>query len=124
MTDSQNDESRIVLSAEFKGPLPPPGLLRQYEDVLPGSADRIFKMAEKALDHDISMGRAGATQATLGLMLASFIAVAAFAAAIVLVTLDQTAVGVGMILAETVTLAALFLRARSSPKKNGSDSGN
>ncbi|EHI56450.1 hypothetical protein HMPREF9333_00312 [Johnsonella ignava ATCC 51276] len=31
----------------FSGPLPPPSILQGYEDVLPGSADRILKMAEK-----------------------------------------------------------------------------
>ena len=31
----------------FSGPLPPPELFKQYEEILPGSANRILKMAEK-----------------------------------------------------------------------------
>ena len=31
----------------FSGPLPPPGILAGYETALPGSAERILKMAEK-----------------------------------------------------------------------------
>lgn len=33
-------------TASYSGPLPPPGFFRQYEDTLPGSADRILKMSE------------------------------------------------------------------------------
>ncbi len=51
--DSQEGEHRefIQLDARFErtsGPIPPPGMLRGYEDVLPGSADRILSMAEFA----------------------------------------------------------------------------
>lgn len=35
----------------FAGPLPPDGMLAGYEKALPGSADRIVKMAEKEQDH-------------------------------------------------------------------------
>lgn len=31
----------------FSGPLPPPELFEQYEQILPGSANRILEMAEK-----------------------------------------------------------------------------
>lgn len=37
----------------FSGPLPPPSMYGEYEGVLKGSADRIFKMAEKEQDHRI-----------------------------------------------------------------------
>lgn len=33
-------------AASFKGPLPPPALFEHYEKALPGSADRILKLAE------------------------------------------------------------------------------
>ncbi len=38
-------------SMTFAGPLPPAEMLRQYEAILPGSADRIFKMAESQSEH-------------------------------------------------------------------------
>ena len=40
---------------EHSGPLPHPEILGGYEKVLPGSADRVFKMAEKQQDHRISI---------------------------------------------------------------------
>jgi uncharacterized membrane protein len=35
----------------FSGPLPPPGLMKAYNDILPGSADRITKMWEGEVQH-------------------------------------------------------------------------
>ena len=35
----------------FSGPLPPPGIFQGFEDVLPGSAERILAMSEKQADH-------------------------------------------------------------------------
>ena len=40
---------------EYFGPIPPPFILEQYNKVIPGSPERILKMAEKQSDHRISM---------------------------------------------------------------------
>lgn len=32
-------------------------MLKQYDDLVPGSAERFFQMAEKSLDHEIDVGR-------------------------------------------------------------------
>ena len=48
---SDNVEARMMIASSFSGPLPPPNVLRGYEGVLPGSADRIISMAEKQLSH-------------------------------------------------------------------------
>ena len=45
---------RVERRLEYSGPLPHPEILGGYEKVLPGSADRILKMAEKQQDHRIS----------------------------------------------------------------------
>ncbi len=47
------DETRIaIIEAEsFKGPLPPPSLFGNYEEILPGSAERILTLAEKEQSH-------------------------------------------------------------------------
>lgn len=36
---------------KFSGPLPDAFTLRQYEEILPGAADRCFKMAEEQAEH-------------------------------------------------------------------------
>ena len=55
----------------FSGPLPPPGVLESYEKVLPGSAERIFTMAEKQIEHRMYLEKvvleSGAKRANLGI---------------------------------------------------------
>ena len=45
----------LAVSQEFAGPIPPPSMMKQYEETLPGSADRILKMAENQSEHRQSM---------------------------------------------------------------------
>ena len=40
----------LQIATKFSGPLPPPEDFARYEHTLPGTADRIVTMAEKALD--------------------------------------------------------------------------
>lgn len=47
--------TQIAVSEQFSGPMPHPKHLREYESTLPGSAERILSMAEKTLDHNISV---------------------------------------------------------------------
>ncbi len=43
--------STIITKTSFSGPLPPPEILQGYENVIPGSAERILKMAESQSTH-------------------------------------------------------------------------
>jgi uncharacterized membrane protein len=45
----------LVLEEKFSGPIAHPRHLREYEEILPGSAERIIKMAEDTLDHNRKM---------------------------------------------------------------------
>ena len=45
----------VAVSQEFAGPIPPPSMMKQYEGTLPGSADRILKMAENQSEHRQSL---------------------------------------------------------------------
>lgn len=40
-----------VQGVSFQGPLPPPEILRQYGEVVPGGAERIMAMAERNQEH-------------------------------------------------------------------------
>ncbi len=52
----QQPEVRVV-GASFSGPMPPPSLLQGYEQVCPGAAERILRMAEEQHRHSIDMDR-------------------------------------------------------------------
>ena len=45
----------IMVSEMFSGPIAHPRHLREYEDIQPGAADRIIKMAEDRNQHHINM---------------------------------------------------------------------
>ena len=46
----------VVMHEEsFSGPIPPPSILKQYEEMHAGSADRILKMAEKQSEHRMEL---------------------------------------------------------------------
>lgn len=45
----------IVMREQFSGPIAHPRHLREYEQIVPGSADRIIRMAEEQQHHHRSM---------------------------------------------------------------------
>lgn len=47
---AQSKETLQSVTALWQGPLPPPAVLRQYEAVLPGTAERILRLAERNMD--------------------------------------------------------------------------
>lgn len=58
--ESLTDEQREVIvgalyaveeSSSFRGPLPPPEMLKGYESILSGASERILAMAEKQQEH-------------------------------------------------------------------------
>jgi len=48
----------MMSSEKFTGPIAHPRHLRAYEEILPGSAERILQMAERAQNHDHEMDKA------------------------------------------------------------------
>lgn len=47
----EETQSAILRAYSFSGPVPPPSLLKQYEETLPGAADRIFVLTENEQQH-------------------------------------------------------------------------
>ena len=41
----------LILRKYHAGPLPPPETLKEYNEILPDAAERIFSMAEKEQEH-------------------------------------------------------------------------
>ena len=78
------DDSRIeiVSSANWSGPLPPPSYLAEFESILPGAAERVFKQFENEGHHRRALAEADsrfvARDAAIGQVLAGIYAIAAF----------------------------------------------
>ena len=45
----------IIQQESYEGPIPHPRIIREYERILPGSADRILSMAEKQQEHRMAL---------------------------------------------------------------------
>jgi uncharacterized membrane protein len=52
----------------YNSPLPPPGLLRQYNDLLQKGADRVFTMVEVQASHRIELEKGEDRRADRGLL--------------------------------------------------------
>lgn len=50
-TSPANVQNFNVTQQHYSGPIPPPSMMAQYNDVMPNGADRIMRMAEKQQDH-------------------------------------------------------------------------
>jgi uncharacterized membrane protein len=109
---------RILVSENFSGPMPHPRHLEGYEQILPGSAERILSMAEKAQDHNIAMEtlivraeiddqKRGMRYGLAGLLVA--LALAGYSA--FLGRADLAAIFTGTVILGAVTL---FVRGRSA----------
>lgn len=108
-------------SAAFAGPLPPPDVLKGYEEVLEGSADRIFKMAEAQSAHRQSLEsvavNGGHRRSWWGLWLgfASTLVVMGLGAGMVFAGHD--AAGATVMGIDVVGLAGVFVYAQESQRR-------
>ncbi len=78
-----------VIQSEFSGPIPPPSIIKGYEDVLPGTAERIVVMAENQARHRQDMERimieAEARDSLLGVLFAFILGVGCLVTSAVIV---------------------------------------
>ncbi|PWJ49371.1 DUF2335 domain-containing protein [Faecalicatena contorta] len=97
LEDEQQIEQQIeqvvsrVIRSEFSGPIPPPSIIQGYEEVLPGSADRILGMAEKQSSHrqelETMMVKAESRDSLLGVVFAFALGFSCIIAGVVIVIL-------------------------------------
>ena len=75
--------------SQFSGPIPHPDIMRGYEEVLPGSADRILSLAEKEAEHRRALENksmnADSRDSLMGIICATIISIGALIAGSVIV---------------------------------------
>ncbi|HEY4500407.1 MAG TPA: DUF2335 domain-containing protein [Candidatus Paceibacterota bacterium] len=97
----------------FSGPLPPPEILKKYNDIVPGAAERIIKMAEdqsthrkelekKVIDSDISRSK-------WGQVLGFFIAIIGLVVSLIATIYGSTTVGAIIGTGTLVSLVSVFM---------------
>jgi uncharacterized membrane protein len=90
------------VSIEFRGALPHPQLLKQYDQVVPGAADRIVGLAEDQVHHRQAM-EVRSQIFTFSLALITVLG------GIVLITLGKAAQGLVPLVAAVAGLGGLFV---------------
>ena len=105
---------RLVKSrSRYLGPIPPPGALAQYEETLPGAADRILKMTENQQAHrralETRVVESGARESIAGIAVGGIVSVAALVVAAIFVTQGQPWFGIAAVLGTIGSLAGVFV---------------
>lgn len=99
--------------SNFRGPIPPPEVLAGYEQVLPGSPERILRMAEEQARHRISMEAAALQhemgQSIRGLWTGLAVAVVGIAAGSYVAYLGNTGFGIGVIVMTIGSIVTAYL---------------
>jgi uncharacterized membrane protein len=112
-----SQKSTTFQHSSFEGPLPSPELLEKFDQVLPGLANRIAKMAEGyALDRWRN-GRTTRWSTILGQVFAFIIAMTIILGGFYLVLHDKSAAGITAVLATLAGIVGAFIYGRrQSPK--------
>lgn len=126
-------QAMVVMQSEsFEGPIPSPAVLKEYEVILPGAADRIISMAEKQSEHRMSLEKKAiggqVDQNKRGQLFAFILAVICIIAAFLFALfLDMKEFAAKFLTGTMVVLVALFITGKLSVitdlKKKSKDKG-
>ncbi|HEY4520955.1 MAG TPA: DUF2335 domain-containing protein [Candidatus Paceibacterota bacterium] len=124
---NKNSEARgmLVQHQEFSGPLPPPEVLRQFDQVVPGAAERIIKMAEQQFAHRTELEKkvidSDIRQSTQGQVLGFTIAIVGLLVSAIISIYGSELVGGFIGVGTLASLVGVFMygsRARREERQN------
>jgi uncharacterized membrane protein len=112
--------SRRYLEA-YKGPLPPPKVLREFDEVVPGSAERIIALMERQADHRMHLEKCVVEgdnrRANWGIVTATSITILVLATSTVLIVFGYGLYGTILGAVDLVALASVFIYGTNSRKR-------
>lgn len=108
---SQQQQQQVVSQVfqQFSGPLPMPQLLQGYDDVVPGAAERIMRLAEDEATHRRLTDLAFIRYRTRSMVVAAILAILALGGGIYLAATGHSVTGLVLILTEIGALVTVFL---------------
>jgi len=122
LTKSSNQTNLHVRKTElYAGPLPHPDTLKKFEEILPGSADRILKQAENQTRHRIEMEskviNADIRKSYIGLIFGFLIGILGIGGGIYLATLGFDIFGPVLSSGTLVSIVVAFIYGTKSRKE-------
>lgn len=118
---TQQQISATSTEYHFSGPIPDPHTLRTYDELVPGAADRILKMAENQSTHRRELEKiavkSGARNSLFGIICAFIIAVVTVTAGAYVIVNGQQWGGTILGSAGLVGLVGVFVYGTNSSRK-------
>jgi uncharacterized membrane protein len=103
-----------VQALQWAGPIPPPQWLQGYEQIVPGSADRLIVLAEDEAVHRRGVERAEGFYKMLSLVFAFILAAVVLGAGIYFVATGRSVAGLTLLVVQVVALAGVLLTRKLS----------
>jgi uncharacterized membrane protein len=104
---------KVAATLSYSGPLPPPEALQRYDQIFPGAADRIIKMAESQHEHrqklEKTVVESNSFSQKVGLILGFVVAMTAIVGGIWLAHEGKSGSGVTAIIAALAALVGVFV---------------
>ena len=108
-------------TATWSGPLPPPPVLKQYDDLVPGAAERMVRITESQAEHRIRMESAvilgDARRSAAGLIFAFILSLLIISLGAYAVIWGNPWVGVAVIGINIAGLAGVFVYGTNSRRR-------
>lgn len=127
-TEVQQQESLVAQTELFQGPLPPPGHLAAYDQIVPGAAERILRMAEDQAEHrrglESIVVHSNVKQETRGQWFGFVIAMTAILGGIYLMDSGKSLWGAATAIAAIVGLVGLFVWSKRQQKRELREKAN
>lgn len=110
--------------SRYQGSLPHPDIIRGYEDVLPGAADRILSLTERQAKHRQDLERHRAKWIGVGLVFGFITVIGTVSSGVALIALGFQVTGLVALLAPLATLAGVFVYAAYQKGKEDKHPGS
>lgn len=126
LKDNSQGPLAVEASYSFMGPIPPPGILAGYNNVIPNGADRVIKMAEKeqAHRHNIETTIVGkeSFEKRVGLVFAFILALSVLGvSSYLLIFTEKSGYGLTVFIIELGGLVWAFLGAKEKRQRDISE---
>lgn len=122
----QHLEISAVAAEQYAGPLPHPNHLKQFEEILPGAADRIINMAEQQAAHrqeiESRIVRSNLKLEAKGQWFAFGITLAIVGGGFYVISQGYSIAGLVPMIGAIATLAGIFIYGKRKSRKDQSDS--
>jgi uncharacterized membrane protein len=113
---------RVQAMARFSGPLPPPEALERYNQILPGSAERLIAMAESQHSHRQELEKhvihSNVSAQRLGTILGFIVAMTVIIGGVYLVHEGKSGEGLAAILTALAALVGVFVYSKYEQQKD------